>query len=81
MLPKYVEKALKDRTKYIARARRAGHIIDEYAAKIGLDEMHPDFNDACLFSDVRIYCEVGCAESTTREALLKVLNEKKEVRK
>ena len=81
MLPKYVEKALKDRTKYIAKARQAGHIIDEYAEKIGLDETHPDFNDACLFSDVRIYCEVGCAESITRNVLLKVLNEDKEVKK
>lgn len=78
MLPKRIEKALKDRTKYITMARNAGYIIDEYAAEIGLDAMHPDFNDACLVSDIRIFCETGCAESITREALLKVLNEKKE---
>lgn len=76
-IPKYVEKALKDRTKYITKARKAGYIIDEYAAKIGLNEMHPDFNDACLISDIRIYCEEGCSEEITRKALMKVLSEKR----
>lgn len=77
-LPKYVEKALKDRTKYQQKARVAGSIIDEYAAKIGLDENNPDYHDACLYTDIRIYCEYGCAEDITRSALLKALAERRE---
>ena len=75
-LPKYIEKALKDRTKYQQKARAAGSIIDEYATKIGLDENNPDFYDACLLADIRIYCEYGCAEDITRQALLKALAER-----
>ena len=75
-LPKYIEKALKDRTKYQQKSRIAGSIIDEYATKIGLDENNPDFYDACLYTDIRIYCEYGCCEDTTRQALLKALAER-----
>lgn len=76
-IPKYVEKALKDRTEHIELAREAEYVIDEYAAKIGLDERHPDYKDACLCTDIRIYTEVGCAEDITRQALMKVLSEKR----
>lgn len=72
-----MEKALKDRTKYMQKAMSAGNVIDDYANKIGLNENHPDFEDACLYSDVRIYCEVGCSEEITRKALMKVLSEKR----
>ncbi|MBP3573918.1 MAG: hypothetical protein J6J71_04850 [Prevotella sp.] len=77
-LPKYVEKALKDRTKYQQKSRLAGTIIDEYARKIGLDENNPDFCDACLYTDIRIYCEYGCAEDITRQALLKAVAKRSE---
>lgn len=75
-LPKRIEKALKDRTKYLNKAREAGYVIDDYARKIGLDEFHPLYEDACLCSDIRIFCEEGHCESNTREALQKVIAER-----
>lgn len=77
-LPKYVEKALKNRTKYIRKAMAAGAIIDKYAT----DTLHMEgqaFNEACLCTDFRIFCEADWAEDITRLALLEGLNRKHEV--
>ena len=73
-LPKYIEHALKMRTKYINKAQDYGDIINRYAEKLG-----------CLYdpqgafvSDIRIYCEVDCMENNTRKCLLNALNKKED---
>lgn len=78
-LPKYIEKALKDRTKYVRKAMVAGNILDKYATDI-LHMEGEAFDEACLCSDFRIFCEAGCAEDTTRQALLKGLKRKDTVK-
>lgn len=72
-LPKYIERALKLRTKYSKKLRDQCCIIDNYAEKLGCiyDE------DGCFITDIRIYCEEDCAEKATRDYLLKALNKEK----
>lgn len=74
-IPKYVDALLKKRTKAARELRNAICNVDSYCEKIGLDYNHPLFSDACLCSDIRIFCEEGASEDTTRKAILKVLNE------
>ncbi len=75
-IPKYVETALKKRTKCIVEMRLAEQIIDDYAEKIGILPGTEEFDDACLTTDIRIFCEVDCCESRTREALRRKLHQK-----
>ena len=75
-LPKYVEKAIKDRSKCIANARIAEQIIDNYAAKIGITPGTEAYDEACLATDIRIFCEVDCSEKTTRDVLLRELRKR-----
>ena len=75
-LPKYVEKALKDRSKYLAKARIAGQIVDDYAAKIGVTPGTEAYGEACLTTDIRILCETDFSEDTTRTILLRELSKR-----
>lgn len=77
-LPKYVEKALKDRSKYLAKARIAGQIVDDYAAAIGVTPGTEAYDEACLATDIRIYCEADFSENTTRGVLTRELNKRSE---
>lgn len=74
-LPKYVEKALKDRSEGIKKARRAGQIIDDYAKKLGCYDEAMAQNEGAFATDIQIYCETDCAESITRGYLLEKLQE------
>lgn len=73
ILPIYVENALHQRSQYIRKARKASMIIDEYAKQIGVDFAEAQHSDAAFLSDIKMYCEVDCAESSTREYLISVL--------
>lgn len=73
-VPKYVVKMLQRRTKAARNLRDACVEVDNYCQSIGLDVYHPLFYNACLCSDVRIFCEEGASETTTLEAIEKVLN-------
>ena len=73
-VPKYVIDLVHKRTKAAQKLRETGIAVDEYCSSIGLDEFHPLFNDACLVTDVRIWCEEDHSESNTLEAIKKVLN-------
>ena len=57
-LPKYIEKALKLRTKYATKLREQSSIIDDYADKLGC--LYDD--SGCFITDIRIYCEEDHAE-------------------
>lgn len=72
-LPKYIEKALKLRTKYSKKLRNQCTIIDDYARK--LDCINEQ--DGCFITDIRIYCEEDGAEDATRDCLLRALNKTK----
>lgn len=74
-VPKYVIKMVKRRTNLSRKLREACIEVDNYCEKIGLDVYHPLFGDACLCSDIRIYCEEDAGERSTLEAIEKVLNE------
>lgn len=73
-VPKYVIKMLKRRTRLSRQLRNACIEVDNYCIKIGLVCGHPLFYDACLLSDVRIYCEEDAGEISTLNAIEKVLN-------
>lgn len=72
-IPKYVEELLARRQKYAAKLAGVSIKIDCYCASIGLDYNSPLFDNACLCSDVRIYCECDGATNATRRAILKQL--------
>lgn len=73
-VPKYVKELVRKRTKAAQKLRETGIAVDEYCSSIGLDEFHPLFDDACIISDIRIWCEEDHAEPNTLEAIEKVLN-------
>lgn len=77
-VPKYVKELLRRRTKYVRKMQNASTAVDEYCESIGLDCRHPLFEEACLVSDIRIYCEVDCAEKNTLAVIEKVLNSETE---
>lgn len=78
-IPKHIEELLAMRQKYAAKLSDVSIKIDRYCASIGLDYNSPLFDDACLCTDVRIYCEFDGATNSTRRAILKQLelNEKR----
>ena len=73
-VPKYVKELVRKRTKAAAKFREASLAVDEYCESIGLDIDHPLFDDACLITDIRIWCEEDHSEPNTLEAIEKVLN-------
>lgn len=78
-IPKYVEELLARRCKYAAKLADVSIKVDHYCASIGLDYNSPLFDNACLCTDVRIYCEFDGATNATKRAILKQLelNEKR----
>lgn len=72
-IPKYVEELLSRRRKYAAKLADVSIKVDNYCASIGLDYNSPLFDNACLCTDVRIYCEFDGATNATRRAILKQL--------
>lgn len=73
-VPKYVKDLVRKRTKAAAKFRDACIDVDRYCESIGIDVFHPLFYDACLMTDIRIWCEEDHAESNTLEVIEKVLN-------
>lgn len=74
-LPKYIEKALKDREKYQAKANTASNIIDEYAASLEMDLDGYELEGGCFLSNLLIYTEPSTAYKSTRESLISRLEE------
>ena len=62
------------RTKAARNFRAASYKVDEYCESIGLDLNHPLYDDACLCTDVRIWCEEDHSEPNILESIEKVLN-------
>ena len=77
-IPKYVLKLLEDRQKYFAKFSIVNSKLSEYCESIGLDWKSPYYEDACLDSDIRIYCETDCGNSLTKQAILKQFELNKE---
>ena len=73
-VPKYVKELVRKRTKAARKFREASKAVDDYCESIGLDIFHPLFYDACLITDIRIWCEEDHSEPNTLEAIEKVLN-------
>ena len=73
-VPKYVKDLVRKRTKAAAKLRDASTAVDEYCESIGLDIFHPLFDDACLMTDIRIWCEEDHSELNTLNVIEKVLN-------
>ena len=80
-IPKYVEKLLERRCNYARKLAEASIAVDEYCASIGINYNSPLFDEACLCTDVRIYCEFDGATNSTRKAILKQLEINEEIRK
>lgn len=76
-VPKYVLKLLQDRTKKERAFSRACAKVDEYCESIGIDAYSDLIDDACLYSDIRIYCEVDAGYSLTLKAIEKQLERNK----
>lgn len=77
-IPKYVDQMLKRRTRLSKLLRNTCCELDDYCAKIGVDFNDPD---ACLMSDIRIYCEQDGGESLTRAVIERTLRKNAEVEK
>lgn len=73
-VPKYVKELVRKRTNAAAKLRKTSVAVDEYCKSIGLDLDHPLFDDACLMTDIRIWCEEDHSEPNTLNAIEKVLN-------
>lgn len=71
-IPKYVLKMLERRRNLALDLMVVNQNIFDYCEKIGMDVFDPD---ACLLSDVRIYCEMDGAYSATLSAIQKHLNQ------
>lgn len=69
-VPKYVLKLLERRRDLSRQLMEVCNKVDDYCEKIGVD-----FNDpnACLLTDVRIYCEFDGAYKSTLRAIKKTL--------
>lgn len=70
-VPKYVLRLLERRRRLSLALMSACHAVDEYCEKIGVDFEDPD---ACLLTDVRIYCEFDGAYSSTLSVIERTLN-------
>lgn len=76
-IPKYVEKLLDRREKLASQLINACCEVDEYCERIGI----PICNDeACLCTDVMIYCEPWAAKEKTREAIINQLEKNRQLR-
>ena len=76
-VPKKVLKMLERRTRYARELRNAICDLDNWCESIGLGTQHPKYEDACLCSDIRIFCEEGAGEAITLAAIKEVLSERK----
>lgn len=78
-LPKYIEKALQNRTKYMNKALINGQIIDDYAKNLGIDICEEGLSEetGCFASNLLIFTEPSAAEENTRQRLLKALDNNK----
>ena len=76
-VPKQAQKLVLRRTMLSRKLRQAITDVDSYCESIGLDALHPLFQDAVLATDVRIFCEEDAGHISTLEAIEKVLAEKK----
>ena len=76
-VPKYVLKLLQDRMDKAREFSRACGKVDEYCESIGIDPGSDLFDDACLYSDIRIYCETDAGYSLTLKAIEKQLERNK----
>lgn len=70
-VPKYIQKLLLRRWKLAADLIQVDSTITEYCEKIGIGLDNPN---ACLLSDVRIYCEPENAYKDTLDEIERVLN-------
>ena len=70
-VPKYVLDMLERRRKLAGDLMVINQKIYDYCEKIGMDVYDPD---ACLLSDVRIYCELDGTYASNLEAIQKHLN-------
>lgn len=75
-VPKYALRLLERRSRLSQELMTACYAVDEYCKKIGVDLDDPD---ACLCTDVRIYCEVDGAYSNTLAAIKRALGIKEDV--
>lgn len=73
-VPKYVKELVRKRTIAAEKLRKYSAKVDRYCESIGLDFAHPLYDDACLCTDIRIWCEEDHAEPNTLEIIEKVLN-------
>lgn len=80
-IPKYVEKILERRRNYARKLAEASIAVDDYCQSIGINYNSPLFDEACLCTDVRIYCEFDGATNSTRKAILKQLELNEQERK
>lgn len=69
-VPKYVLRLLERRRKLSLALMSVCNQIDEYCQKIGVDFSDPD---ACLQSDIRIYCEFDAGYRSTLSVIEKTL--------
>ena len=76
-VPKYVIDLVRRRTKAAEKFVASSIEVDKYCKKIGLDTKHELFGEACLCTDIRIWCEADHGEGATLSAIAKVLEGKK----
>ena len=76
-VPKYIIRMLEKRRRLSAELMQVCFELDEYCRKIGVDFQDPD---ACLQTDVRIYCEFDGAYNSTLSVIEKTLNGQKRQR-
>lgn len=72
-VPKYVLRLLERRKKLSLALNSVCTQIDAYCEKIGVDFSDPD---ACLNTDIRIYCEVDAGYGSTLSVIEKTLEKK-----
>lgn len=69
-VPKYVLKLLERRRRLSNKLMDVNAQIDEYCSKIGVDMTD---ENACVGSDIKIYCETDAGCGMTLEAIKKAL--------
>lgn len=69
-VPKYVLRLLERRRRLAMELMSVCHKVDEYCKSIGVDFNDPD---ACLQTDVRIYCEFDGGYDSTLSVIKKTL--------
>ena len=76
-IPKYVEKLLDRREKLASQLISACCEVDEYCERIGVPICD---DEACLCTDIMIYCEPWAAKVKTRDAIIKQLEKNRQLR-